>query len=42
MLGVVAGGWLGAHWGSVKARAAQLRPALAAVLALACVKLAVG
>jgi uncharacterized membrane protein YfcA len=42
MLGVVAGGWLGAQWGSVKARAAQLRPALAAVLLLACVKLAIG
>ncbi len=42
LLGVVAGGWLGAHWGSIKARGAQLRPALAVVLVLACVKLAVG
>ena len=42
ILGVVAGGWLGAHWGSGKARAAQLRPTLAAVLALACFKLVIG
>jgi uncharacterized membrane protein YfcA len=38
-LGVIAGGWIGAHWGSVNARSAQLRPALAVVLAIACVKL---
>jgi uncharacterized membrane protein YfcA len=38
---VVAGGLIGAHWGSGSARAAQLRPALALVLAVACVKLLV-
>jgi uncharacterized protein len=38
-LTVVAGGWLGARWGSGSARATQLRPVLAAVLAVACLKL---
>ncbi len=38
---VVAGGFLGARWGSIRARAAQLRPALAAVLGVACLKLIV-
>lgn len=38
---VVAGGFIGARWGSASARAAQLRPALALVLAVACVKLTV-
>ena len=40
-LGVIAGGWIGAHWGSAKARVNQLRPALALVLVIACIKLAV-
>ena len=38
-LTVVAGGFVGAHWGSGSARAAQLRPALALVLGVACAKL---
>lgn len=41
-LGVVAGGWIGANWGSVTARSAQLRPVLAVVLAIACLKLVSG
>lgn len=40
-LGVVAGGFIGAHWGSATARAAQLRPALAAVLGIAALKLVI-
>lgn len=36
---VVAGGTIGARWGSVSARATQLRPVLAAVLVVACFKL---
>jgi uncharacterized protein len=39
---VVGGGALGANWGAARARAAQLRPALAGVLALAALKLVVG
>lgn len=38
---VVAGGFAGARWGSGNARAAQLRPALALVLGVACIKLTV-
>ncbi len=38
---VVAGGFIGARWGAGSARATQLRPALALVLAVACVKLTV-
>jgi uncharacterized membrane protein YfcA len=38
-LAVVAGGMLGARWGSREAPSAQLRPALAAVLFIACGKL---
>jgi len=38
---VVAGGFIGAQWGSVAARAAQLRPALALVLGVACAKLVI-
>lgn len=38
---VVAGGFVGAHWGSATARAAQLRPALAAVLGIAALKLVI-
>ena len=38
---VVAGGFVGAHWGSGRAHATQLRPALALVLGVACLKLAV-
>ena len=38
---VVAGGYIGARWGSVSARASQLRPVLAAVLVVACFKLVI-
>lgn len=38
-LAVVAGGFLGARWGSANARVAQLRPALALVLGIASLKL---
>ena len=40
-LAVMAGGWLGARWGSRIANPAQLRPALALVLAVAAVKLVI-
>lgn len=40
-LTVVAGGCLGARWGSISARAPQLRPVLAAVLVVACFKLVI-
>ncbi len=38
-LTVLVGGFIGAHWGSLHARATQLRPALALVLGLASAKL---
>jgi uncharacterized protein len=38
---VVVGGFFGAHWGSIRARAGQLRPALALVLGVAALKLVV-
>lgn len=41
VLVVIAGGFIGACWGSLQARAAQLRPALALVLGLACAKLVI-
>jgi len=40
-LAVVAGGFLGARWGSGPARIAQLRPALAIVLGIASLKLVI-
>ena len=41
ILAVTAGGVIGARWGSLRARAAQLRPALALVLGVACAKLVI-
>lgn len=38
---VIAGGYLGARWGSSNARVAQLRPVLAAVLGIASLKLVI-
>lgn len=38
---VVAGGFIGARWGSLNARATQLRPALAVVLGIASLKLVI-
>lgn len=40
-LTVVIGGFIGARWGSINARAAQLRPALAIVLGIASLKLVI-
>ncbi|MDF3059561.1 MAG: hypothetical protein K0R17_3776 [Rariglobus sp.] len=40
-LAVVIGGFIGARWGSLHARSTQLRPALALVLGVACVKLVI-
>lgn len=40
-LAVVIGGFIGARWGSINARASQLRPALAIVLGIASLKLVI-
>ena len=40
-LTVIIGGFIGARWGSINARASQLRPALALVLGIASLKLVI-